>query len=230
MARGTSLNELVTMVREEAGQSTNAALGQNALASLKSMIRRQQEVLWLEHPWPHMQVERAVTLAAGQRYYNFPADLSLHHRIDQVSVKFESEWQSVENGITLGHYNELDPDENERQDPVRCWELYEGNQLEVWPLPATNGGKLLLRGTRNLAPLVENDDLAELDDILIVMFVAAELAAKQNQENARPKLQIAQRHLTRLKAESAPTRVWKMGGERSEPETGMPFARYGKKL
>jgi hypothetical protein len=228
MARGTSLNELVTMVREEAGQSTNAALGQNAVGALKAMIRRQQEVLWLEHSWPHLRVEREVTIAAGQRYYAFPADLSQNHRIDEVSVKWEGDWRPVEHGITLAHYNSVDPAEDERRDPVLCWELYEGNQIEVWPLPETNGAKLLLRGTRNLNPLVGDADTADLDDILIVMFVAAEIAAKQNQENAKPKLQIAQRQLQRLKAENSHDRTFSFStGTRREER---PYPRYGKKL
>jgi hypothetical protein len=229
MARGTTLNELVTMVREEAGHSTNAALGLNTLPSLKRMIRRQQEVLWLEHEWPHMRVERDVAIAAGQRYYNFPADLSLNHRIDEVSVRYEGEWRCVQPGITLGHYNAVDPLEDERQDPVQLWELYEGNQIEVWPLPETSGSTLRLRGIRNLNPLVDDAHTADLDDVLIVMFVAAEIAAKQNQENARPKLQIAQRHLQRLKGENSKIRSFKVGAKR-EPGDYRPRPLYGKRL
>jgi hypothetical protein len=211
MARGTTLNELLRMVREEAGQSTNAALGVNTAAALKSMIRRQQEVLWLEHTWPHLRVERDITLEAGDRYYNFPADLSTNHRIDSVMVKHDGEWMPLAHGIGAEQYNALDPEDDERQDPVQRWQLYEAEQVELWPLPASNGVTVRLSGSRNLRPLVADDDIADLDDILIVMFCAAEIAAKQNQENARPKLQIAQRHLHRLKGENSKIRTFKMG-------------------
>jgi hypothetical protein len=214
VARGTSLNELVTMVRQEAGHSTNAALGQNTLDGLKQKIRRQQEVLWLAHPWPHLRVERDITLAAGQRYYNPPTDLSLNHRIDAVGVKFEDLWRPVEHGITLDHYNSVDPEADERRDPVLCWELYEAEQIEVWPLPETDGSTLRLRGIRNLGALVADADTADIDDLLIVLFVAAELAAKQKQDDAQAKLQIAQSHLATLKAENSKNRNFVVGGNK----------------
>jgi hypothetical protein len=232
MARGTTLNELVTMVREEAGHSTNATLGQNTVTSLKQKIRRQQEVLWLNHAWPHMRVERDIILEAGDRYYNPPADLSMNHRIDAVGVKFDDRWRPVEHGITMAHYNSVDPELDERRDPVLCWEIYEGNQIEVWPLPETNGTVLRLRGTRNLNPLIANSDTADLDDMLIVMFVAAELAAKQRQDDAQAKLQIAQSHLAKLKAENSKIRNFTVGGN-SRAENGRvirPRPLYGKKV
>lgn len=255
MARGTSLGELVTMVREEAGHSTNAALGQNTLDGLKQKIRRQQEVLWEDWEWPHLRVQRGIPLSAGSRYYNPPADLSMNHRIDEVSVFFEGMWRPVENGITMAHYNSVHSDSGERRDPVECWELYEGDQIEVWPIPETGDGVtfvtggdhggygippgqvnvvsgspvLVFRGTRNLKPLIAETDTADLDDRLITLFVAAELLAKQKSEDARAKLSMAQRLYEKLKGNNSKMRTFKMGN-RNDCRDYRPRPTYGRKL
>jgi len=229
MARGTSLQNLVTMVREEAGHSTNAALGQNTVEGLKQKIARQQEILWTDHEWQHLRVEREIVLQAGERYYNFPADLSMNHRIDQVSVYFEDQWRPVEHEITLAHYNSVNP-ETDRRDPVLCWELYEGEQVEFWPVPETGGARVLMRGTRNLKPLIADSDTADLDDQLIVLFVAAELLAKQKSDDARAKLSMAQRLFEKLKANNSKNRRFKMGGCVDRNPDNRPRPLYGKKL
>lgn len=230
MARGTTLSELVTMVREEAGHSTNAALGQNVLGSIKSMIRRQQEILWLDHAWPHMRVQAEILAMAGQRYYTPPAALSLNHRIDQVAVFHADSWHPVEFGIDLAHYNAVNPDSDDREDPVRRYALYNDQQIELWPLPATNNIRVRFTGTKNLTPLVADADLACLDDQLIVLFVAAELAAKQKQENSNAKLQIAQQHYRRLKGSGSLRRIFRVGGNTNDTGDYRSRPRYGGKL
>lgn len=222
------------MVREEAGQSTSAALGQNTTESLKNKIRRQQAVLYLENEWPHMRVEREVVLQAGSRYYNFPSDLSPDHRIDAVHVFYEDEWRPVEYGISLGHYNELNPEADERRDPVLLWDVYEGEQFEVWPLPEANGTRLLLRGSRKLGPLLADSDVADLDDRLISLFVAAELVARQNQRDSEAMLAIARTLLTRLKGQQSRKRVFSKSDaqryQNGKPGYHRPGPMYGKKL
>jgi hypothetical protein len=232
MARGTSLQEMVTMVREEAGHSTSAALGQNTVDGLKHKIRRQQEILWLENEWPHLRVHREIELQAGSRYYNPPADLSMNHRIDLVEVRYDEEWRLVEHGITADHYNYLDPEKDDRDDPVRSWQVYEAEQLEFWPIPATNGIRIRLRGTRNLRPLIANDDVCDLDDQMIVLFVASELCAKQNQRDADSKLALARNLLNRLKGVQSKDRAFKMGKRDAMAPSYMhrTAIRWGRKL
>jgi hypothetical protein len=234
MARGTTLESLVQMVREEAGHSTNVALGTNTIEALKTKIRRTQEVLWQEHEWPHMRVAREVALQAGSRYYDFPSDLSLTHRVDEVAIYYDERWHVVEPGIHVGHYNSVNPDEDERRDPVERWDFYELTQLEVWPLPETNDLRLRLKGTRNLAPLLANGDEADLDDRLITLFTAAELVAKQNQNDAEALIAQGRQILQRLKGNNSINRTFYMGDPThrstgTRMQTG-PRPLYGRKL
>lgn len=237
MARGTSLQQLVRMVREEAGHSTSAALGQNSIDAIKHKIRRQQQVLWLENDWPHLRVEREILLQAGSRYYNFPTDLSMNHRIDEVSTFYLDEWRPVEHGISLAHYNELDPEADERRAPVEYWATYQDTQLEVWPLPEQNDVRLRFRGTRNLRPLIADTDVCDLDDNMIAMFVASELTAKQNQRDSDALLSQARNLLVRLKGSTSRTRSFRVGNQGYREQgggdtsaAGRPRPLYGKPI
>jgi hypothetical protein len=234
MARNTTLGQLVTMLRDEAGHSNSAALGQNTLATLKTMLRRTQEVLWMDYPWPHLEVSRDVSLAAGQRYYSFPTDLSVNHRITSAHVLHDENWRELENGIALEHYNASNPDDDDREDPAVRWAMYESDQFEVWPLPASNNDTVRLRGTRNLNPLISETDTADLDDWLLVLYCAAELAQKQKQSNAQAKLSLAQQHYARLKGTQSNKGRFRLAGTATvrEGNTGpkVPHPLYGGKI
>ena len=76
-------------------------------------------------------------------------------------------------------------------DPVQRWDVKDtgtGAQIEVWPIPASNGGSLRFTGIRNLAPLIQNSDTMDLDDQMVVNFVAAEMMASRNDKAASSKL------------------------------------------
>lgn len=233
MARGTTLGQLVTMLREEIGDATSAALGQNNLPHLKRILQRTQEFLWNDHTWGHLRVYREDVLQAGQRYYSFPTDLSFD-RVENCHVRYDEDWRVVGYGIELVNYNASDPELDEREDPVVLWQAYENDQYEVWPLPATNGYRLRFEGIKNLAPLVADDDRADLDDNLIVLFAATEILARRNAADAKAKENLATRLYNRLKGQQTGKKgMIVMGGGR-DPNQGSriyrPHPRFGKKV
>jgi hypothetical protein len=71
------------------------------------------------------------------------------------------------------------------------------DQMEVWPVPA-QAGFLRVIGRRALKPLVDDTDVSTLDGTLLVLFVAADILARQKSEDARVKLTAAQRYLRNL--------------------------------
>lgn len=232
MARGTTLGQMVTMLREECGHATSAALGQNTLPRMKRVLQRTQEFLWGDHAWPHLRVYREELLQAGQRYYTFPADLAFD-RVENTHVRWDDTWRPVCYGIELDDYNSQDPELDDRDDPVLRWQAYEGDQYEVWPLPATNDIRLRFEGIRKLAKFIDDADRADLDDNLIVMFAAGEILAKQKGGDAQGKLTIARRLYDQLKGNQSKSTMFIMGGGR-DPNIGSgvvrPYPRYGKKI
>lgn len=233
MARGTTLGQLVTMLREEIGDATSAALGQNNLPHLKRVLARTQEFLWNDHNWAHLRVYREEVLQAGQRYYSFPPDLDFD-RIENVHVRYDEDWRPVVYGIEQEHYNVSDPELNEREDPVVRWQAYESNQYEVWPLPATNGLRLRFEGIKKLAPLIADNDRADLDDNLIVLFAATEILARRDSKDAKAKENLATRLYNRLKGHQTGKKGMIIMGGGRDPNQGAqiyrPRPRFGKRI
>ena len=234
MARGTTLGQLVTMLRAECGHATSAALGQNTLPRMKQVLQRTQEFLWGDYTWPHLRVWREEVLQAGQRYYSWPSDLAFDRiEADKTAVRYDDTWRPVLYGIEPCHYNAQDPELDERDDPVIRWQAYEDDQFEVWPLPATNGLRMRFYGIRKLKPLIADGDRADLDDNLLVMFAAAEILAKQRGGDADLKRAAAGRLYSQLKGQQSKFGMFRMGGgvdPSQGPRVDRPRPLYGKRV
>jgi hypothetical protein len=210
MARGTQLRILLADLRAEAGHSTSTNLGDATQEMMLTLLERVQRRLWSDWSWPFLQVHRDVSLAIGQRYYDLPTDVALE-RIERAEVKDGGYWHRLIWGISSSEYSAYDSDQDSRSWPPLRWDAYEGDQLEIWPMPSqgvdatTGNGTLRLRGVKTLSALVALDDTADLDDQLVVLFAAAELLARQKSGDAELKLAQANAHYQRLKARLSKT-------------------------
>lgn len=213
MARGTTLGELVSMFRDEAGLASTASLSQNTLEAIKTTLRRTQDILYEGWTWPHLRVDRIEELQAGAYQYSFPTDLN-PDRIE-FAVAREStnnDWCGVTYGITPGMRNQYDSSQNERSDPVRAWQYYDDGQYEVWPMPAQQGCQLQFTGIRNLRPLRQDAERADLDDRLIVLFAAGQWLKRAKDPSADVVLQLADSHYLKLKGNSQRRTVFPIAG------------------
>jgi hypothetical protein len=216
MARGTTLGELVTKLRVSARYDPNPALSLNMVPLMQQTIGETQERLYDEFDWPFLRIRRDKLMAAGQRYYDIPDDLNLE-RIQQVDIRYGDRWLPVERGITLGQYNHRDSDADAREDPVLRWEVMDtgdGEQIEVWPIPATDGAALRFTGIRKLTPLVEQSDRADLDDMLITLYAAGELLGGAKNPEAQIKFAQGKARKTTLQGRVTKTRnnTFTLGG------------------
>lgn len=224
MARGTTLEQLLSDLRAEIGQATNTSVSRASVDMLTALLERTQERLWNDFDWPHMRVERDVRMEAGDRYYDFPTDIDLT-RVERVEVKHGGRWIPVTYGINSSMFEVTDPDLDERMDPVRYWDYYNGttaspvNQFQVFPIPATNGTvatkELHLRftGIKNLRSLTAMSDVADLDDQLLILYSASQILARLKSPDAPAKLEEANLHYARLKGRQAgKTQPFKIGG------------------
>lgn len=181
MARGTSLLELVQMLRNELGRSTNVAVGVDDLPVLKYQINKAYAQLYDKHDWPHLQHEPTrIALAAGQRYYDLPATMDFD-RIAEVRVFWNARPRIATRGICLDDFNSWDSNADERSSPVLKWDVRRvvggtTEQIEVWPIPADNDQTLHFIGIQGVAKLVNDADLCLLDDFLVVLDAAAAVA------------------------------------------------------
>lgn len=222
MARNVSLGVLIDDLRAEAGHSLQANLGIQMRDVLIKVLQRQQRRLWEDYDWTFLRVERDVAVAAGQRYYNFPTDLTLE-RIEKVEFKYGDRWLPMSYGIGRREYDTHDSDRDVRAFPVERWKEADNDQIEIWPIPTQNGSTatttnvLRFAGIRKLRPLVAEADLADLDDTLLVLYSAAEILAREKSSDARLKLEMAEAHYKRLKARNAKSETFSLADGAGTP-------------
>jgi hypothetical protein len=203
MARGTTLSELVTMLRAEMGDSLQASLGLNTLESYKMRIRRQQERLYHDWDWPMLRGSYDVDMQEDERYYDFPV---IPETLEKVEALYSGQWYPLTKGISGDEYSAFPTDTP--SDPVQKWDYYlnplgadstvDNLQFEVWPMPATDDAcTVRFWGKRTLPALTSDNDKAILDDILIVLYAAATLI--KDAEMRKLKLAEADAHYKSLK-------------------------------
>ncbi len=206
---GQQLLELVDMLRNETGRSSNMAVGVDETPQLKQILRRTQTMLYRRWDWPHLKVRPTVALRQGERFYDPPVDLD-YDRIEKVYAWWNALPIPIERGIYLEDFALYDSEKDERSDPVLKWDVVfreTREQVEVWPIPAQDGSRLQFVGIRKLARLVDDSDRCDLDGDMIVLYAAADLLAEKEAKRAEIKRAAAQSIYDTLTAGSK-------GGER----------------
>lgn len=215
MATGTTLANLLLMLKAELSSDTDSTVSPGADAVLKIKLGNTQKWLGLNYDFSDLNIRRDISLAAGTRYYDFPTtggnqDFNLNRKL-VVECYWSNLWYSVTNGILPMNYNTLNPELGMKLDPVIRWKKYLPTsgpvQIEVWPLPAT-ATRLRLTGQKAMAALANDNDTCELDDLLIVQFTAAKELARMQSADAPAMLSEANKTLARL-----------VGGDNSEDQT-----------
>jgi hypothetical protein len=204
-----TLASMVEAVRNECKLSSNTSRGIDHREHIVQLIKRHYEVLSEDFDWQHLQIKKddstaRKNLAAGSRYYDFPATLNLQ-KIESAWVFWGSQWLPLGFGISYPEYSDRDPESDQRSDPVEKWDFY-GRQAEVWPLPATdftaaNRYQIAFEGQQAVEQLTADSSRADIDDILLILAVSAEiLAANDNEVSAKLKLAAYEQRFTTIRA------------------------------
>jgi hypothetical protein len=205
--RGATLGQLRSMLRAEVADAMDAGASSANNRLYDAVLANKQQWLAGDYAWPWRKREWDVALAPGVRRYTWPEECSLEYPV-LLQQKWSNRWtEPIPHGIDARLFNGLDPELDQRCDPISRWDWYTPAdaaphvmQLEVWPLPST-AGTLRITGQKDLAPLTGDDNTAELDDLLIVLFAAAEILTQRKQANAQAKLAQASARLNKLRAQ-----------------------------
>lgn len=243
MARGQTLGSILVKMRQEARLSPNPAHNAQARDTHVDALQRTQEMLWEDNSWPHLKVDRYLDLQAGQRFYDptttkdvtgaVKNDVSID-RIHEIRVMDGGEWIRLTTAIGSREYSQFQSDRDERSWPVTNWQLYEDQQIEVWPVPsdnadpATREGQLKITATRKLRRFVDDADVADLDDRLLALMTAVEFIADPNL--AKYKNGLATRRLMKLQGNLVKQRTFRMFSSAPEGRhlRGPPTVYYRK--
>lgn len=230
MARGSTLVKLLDDLRAELHLSLNPAHNNQVRDKQVKALQSTQEWLWDDFTWPHLRTRKNYQLQAGQFLYDVGADFDID-RIERIEVKDGGVWRELDAGIDPGHYASHDTELDQRSWPVRRWRIGENEQVEVWPIPDTNGtaddleGYFKVTGIRRLNPLVDDAHRADLDSQLVYLYAAAKLDPES--KHGKFALNLANRRLAKLKAHLTPRRQFKMFGiGRCEPPRRMFVGQY----
>lgn len=222
--RGTTLANLLLMLKAELAVDSDSSVSPGGDDVLKATLAAQQKWLACEYDWPFLEIRKDINMVAGTRYYDFPVTSGTIQAFNMereiiAECYWSNLWYRMESGIKAINYNTLNPELNQRLDPVLRWQPYNGAatvQFEVWPLPAT-ATRVRLTGQRALNALSADSDTTDLDDMLIVLFTAAELAARYGDNSAMAKAKRAEMRLQRLRGGIAgPNKVFSMRGSKWE--------------
>jgi len=228
--RDVTLAKLLDKYRVEIKASGNAAHNAGARDQQVALLQTTQEWLWEDFTWPHLRIERVYRLQAGQRLYDVKTDM-LIDRIERIETKIDGRWKPLTAGIAAQHYAAHDSSLDQRASPARRWRIYEGEQIEIWPVPDANGDPatqnayIKVIGIRPLRPLVAAGDRCDIDDQLIYLYAAAKYLGETTE--GKVKLNMANRRLARLKGELTPRREFKMFGiERTRASARLCVGQY----
>lgn len=233
MSRGSQFLSIVQRLRSELGRAENVNVGVDDLPSLKTTINDVYESLYDDYDWPHLRkVFPRITLQAGLQYYDTPVDLNFE-RIEKIEVWYSGLPHPLIRGIGFQEYAYFDTSPGGvgvRSEPALRWDLrWTGSkeQMEIWPIPTSNGQALQIIGFIKWQPLVNDSDVCLIDDKLVSLFCAAELLARQNSKDAQAKLDRAKQRFRVIKGRMrGAARMHRMGaGEPYPRETSRAIVR-----
>lgn len=217
--RGNTLINLRLMLKGECGMNLSPGVATGEDTRFNSQLSTMQQWLWSQHQWPFLYGHDDIAITPLQRFYPLPPTISTDYPT-QWEVKWNNLWYDVENGIKGEQYEEVDPDLGQTLDPVMRWQNYNtpqgAQQIEVWPMPATVQ-TLRVWGTRTCSTLSADQDVAVLDDLLIVLFTAAQIQAKAKQRDAQALAGRAEKLWLKLVGQNRPDMCFVLGGEHDIP-------------
>jgi hypothetical protein len=226
------LSVMVKNLRSEAGHALSIAQGTNQYETLKYLLARTQEELWVAFQWPELKLRDDMQMVAGQHTYTYsflPFD-NIRETWASAKAGAGASWCPVSYGFPSEDMLLSNGANSERGDPVQYWEPVASTapspgtpSYRVWPTPDTTGPLIRFVGQRSLGAFIADSDVSTLDATCIVLFAAAELLARAKAEDAATKMQKAQRHLTKLLGNkiSAKMKVATLGGGSPSYRTGI---------
>lgn len=189
MARQTTLLNLYGQLQARLGEQATVT---STKARYYQLISLKQQWLSNEYDFPFLADRFDLAVPANSRYLSFPtidnegitAAMNLE-RPFKVEVFWNNVWCALDYGIGSEQFNYLNSDQaNQIQDPIQNWRWSEEGQVEIWPINAT-AQVIRFTGQRALDVLVADSDTADLDDQLIISFVAADMLTRSKQPDAQ---------------------------------------------
>lgn len=213
-------NATLASVRSKVKAETQKAIDPTSTsqdAEINQIIETCQQELADAYEWGFLKQRWFASLAAGQRFCPFPvvlatqggaplANMPIDFNKDlKMEVKWNQIWQPVDYGIdNYPEFNYLDSDRGVQLDPIQRFQYSDNSQFEVWPLPASpaqvcftqNRALVSLQQGATNPPTWNDAALLDLDDLLVVFYVAAIYSTQETQSDDNLNLERFKKRLT----------------------------------
>jgi len=192
------------MLKAELGYTLTANVATADDQQLYRLIDNEQKRLAADYDWSFLDKYADVAATVGSRNLNLPLTNIVFERPTLVTRLFNTLWQEIGHGISDAEYNVVNSDLAVQQDPIQRWRLNsDGTTFEVWPIPST-AQTIRFHGQRPITSLqtagaYDPAKALDLDDLLVVLFVAANRLARTKQADAQLTLARAQARLQMLR-------------------------------
>lgn len=206
MALYETFGQLLSNLRAEAKLSANPASSSSADTRYKTILNRVYASLYRSYEWPHLRYTAPrIPLLAGDRFYDFP-DAINPEKLQCVTAWLDSTEYPLALGIGSREYGVHDSVSGARRSPPERYSAQATApnvyQIEIWPVPESNGYSLEVTGIRKCPKLVNSGDLCLLDGDVVVLFAAADILATVDKAAAEAKLSAARQLLPDVRSGS----------------------------
>lgn len=205
MPRGQTLTSTLSLLKAELGYNLTASVATADDQQLYRLIDSEQKRLAADFDWTFLDkyVDVTATVGSGSLTLALPTTIVFERPV-RVERKFNTLWQDIDHGISDCEYNVSDSAAGARNDPIQKWRMNSDGTFEVWPLPATQQ-TVRFHGQRVLNTLLtagsyDGTKTLDLDDLLVIYYVAAKRLARTKQADATVMLQMAEDRLRMLRA------------------------------
>ncbi len=192
------------MLKAELGYNLTANVATADDQQLYRLIDNEQKRLAADYDWPFLDFYADVVAAASSRNLNLPLTGVVFERPVRVERKFNLLWQEIEHGILYTDYNVSDSDLGRTMDPIQKWRMNsDGTTFEIWPMPSTLQ-TVRFHGQRPINTLLtasayDPTKTLDLDDLLVILFVAANRLKRMKQADGDVMMGRAQQRLQMLR-------------------------------
>lgn len=213
MALNTRLDALLNMFKAEIRAELSSGIAPGGDDMFKVVLSNQQKWLVNEYEFPHLKKRIDIPLLAGTRYYDFPtvvlSDATVVPALNfdgRVNAKLNLNGTWILDDLPFGIDEKefaggFNSDANITGGVVLRWDYaataQNKTQIEVWPIP-NQVQTLRIVGSRPLNPLAADGDTADIDDLLLVFFAAAEYLTGVGGKDAEAKLAKFEKRRTQI--------------------------------
>jgi hypothetical protein len=190
------------MLMAEVGEEMDESLAPSLVTRYNQLLNNQQLFMDNQHAYLRGKARVSLAVTPGTQFYDLPTGIDFD-RLDKPEFTNVANFRyRISFGIGQEDYNIFRSDLGVKASPVMKWDIVNTGgklQIELWPIPSV-AATIELSGLLPMVPMVNDSDPCVIDDLVLVLFTAAEILLKSQSADAQAKAARAKAALDSIKA------------------------------